>query len=177
MATLPASRPVLSNNRATEVASQFSAIGASVLRYGLALVLIWIGLLKFQPYEQAAVMPLIAHSPFISWMLGAFGLTATASIVGSYEILAGFLIVARPFAARLSALGGLLAVGTFLVTTSFLFTTPAMAVYAPGASFPFLGMIGQFLAKDIVLLGAAIYITGEAWLAPLQPRRGVERAT
>jgi len=46
METLTASRPVLSNNRATEVASQFSVIGASVLRYGLALVLIWIGLLR-----------------------------------------------------------------------------------------------------------------------------------
>lgn len=93
----------------------------------------------------------------------------SAGIIGSYEIVAGLLIATRPIAARLSALGGLLAVGTFLVTTSFLFTTPAMAVYATAESFPFLGMLGQFLAKDIVLLGASIYIAGEAWLAPFKP--------
>jgi len=171
MPTFSASRPLASSHRDTEIASQFSAVGTAVLRYGLALVLIWVGFLKFQPYEQAAVMPLIAHSPFMSWMLGAFGLPVSAGIIGSYEIVAGLLIATRPIAARLSALGGLLAVGTFLVTTSFLFTTPAMAVYATAESFPFLGMLGQFLAKDIVLLGASIYIAGEAWLAPFKPHR------
>jgi len=44
-----------------------------------------------------------------------------------------------------------------------------MAVYSTAESFPFLGMLGQFLAKDIVLLGASIYIAGEAWLAPFKP--------
>ncbi len=105
MPTFSASRPLASSHRDTEIASQFSAVGTAVLRYGLALVLIWVGFLKFQPYEQAAVMPLIAHSPFMSWMLGAFGLPVSAGIIGSYEIVAGLLIATRPIAARLSALG------------------------------------------------------------------------
>ncbi len=154
-----------------ETATRFSRVGTAILRYGLALVLLWVGFLKFQTYEAMAIMPLVAHSPFMSWMLGAFGLSGTARIVGSYEIIAALLIASRPFSARLSALGGMLAVVTFLVTLTFLLTTPGMAVYASGESFPFLGMLGQFLAKDVVLLGAAVYIAGDAWLASLQPGR------
>ena len=164
MATLSTTR-LVDTGRDADLALQFTRVGTAVLRYGLAFVLLWIGFLKFQSYEATSIMPLVAHSPFMSWMLGLFGVNGTARIIGTYEIVAAVLITLRPLSARLSMLGGMLAIVTFLATLSFLFTTPAMAVYAIDHSFPFLGMIGQFLIKDIVLLGAAIYIAGEAWLA------------
>jgi reactive chlorine resistance protein C len=42
--------------------------GALVLRYGLVLVIGWIGLMKFTGYEAKGIEPLVAHSPFMSWM-------------------------------------------------------------------------------------------------------------
>ena len=66
---------------------------------------------------------------------------------------------------RVSAIGSGLAVGVFLTTLSFLFSTPGVAEPSVGG-FPAVSVLpGQFLLKDIVLLGAAIWLTGEAWEA------------
>ena len=64
------------------------------------------------------------------------------------------LLVSRPFSARLAAIGSALAVGTFLTTLSFLFSTP-------GALSPMHPAHG-FLLKDVVLLGAAVALGVEA---------------
>jgi reactive chlorine resistance protein C len=162
---------IASTKRITEPATTLTLVGAGVLRYGLALVLLWIGFLKFQPYEATAIMPLIAHSPFMAWLLPVFGLDLTAHIIGSFEIVAALLIALRTVSPQFSMIGGILGVFTFLATLSFIFTTPAMAVYAPDHSFPFFAMVGQFLIKDVVLLGAALYVAGESWLALSQPTR------
>ncbi|MFN2485762.1 MAG: DUF417 family protein [Acidimicrobiia bacterium] len=67
----------------------------------------------------------------------------------------------RPFAPSLTVLGGIGATVLWLVTVSFLITTPV--VWQEGYDFPFLSpMPGQFLAKDVVLLAAAISVTAEA---------------
>jgi uncharacterized membrane protein YkgB len=48
----------------------------------------------------------------------------------------------------------------FLTTLPFLFSTPG---WEPLGGFPALsGAVGQFLSKDVVLLGAAIWSLGEA---------------
>ena len=50
----------------------------------------------------------------------------------------------------------------FLTTLSFLFSTPGWEPTLGG--FPALSAsVGQFLIKDVVLLGAAIWSFGEAW--------------
>jgi reactive chlorine resistance protein C len=164
MATMSSKSRLVENMRPDDRALHLTSAGTAVLRYGLALILLWIGFLKFQPYEAVAIMPLVAHSPFMAWMIGLFGLDSTSHIIGTYEIGTAVLIALRPVSARLSMIGGVLAIITFLGTLSFLFTTPAMALYAPDHAFPFFGMVGQFLIKDVVLLGAAIYVAGEAWL-------------
>ena len=52
----------------------------------------------------------------------------------------------------------------FLITLSFVLTTPG--VWQPGYGFPFLAPNpGQFLAKDLLLLGAAVWTAGEALMA------------
>jgi len=73
------------------------------------------------------------------------------------------LIAARPFAPRAAALGSLLAVGMFLTTLSFLITTPGVWA-ADAGGFPALsGAPGQFLIKDLALLGISVRTLGEAW--------------
>ncbi len=42
-------------------------IGAAVIRYGLAAVIVWVGLLKFTAYEAEGVQGFVAHSPLLSW--------------------------------------------------------------------------------------------------------------
>ena len=138
--------------------------GAIVLRYGLAFILLWVGGLKFTVYEAKGIEPLVMNSPFLAWAYHAFGLFGVARLLGIIEIVVGLLILLRAVNARLSALGSIAAAFMFLITLSLLFSTPG--VIAPGYSFPVLSAdVGQFIAKDLVLLGASIWTAGEALLA------------
>jgi uncharacterized membrane protein YkgB len=146
--------------------TKLERIGGGLVRYGLALVLGWIGALKFTAYEAKGIMPLVSHSPLMSWGYKVMSMQAFSMLIGTVEITLALLIVTRAFAPKVSAIGSLGAALTFLVTLSFLFTTPAMAVFQPGYGFPALSpMPGQFLIKDIVLLGASVWTVGEALLA------------
>ncbi len=136
-------------------------VGGMVLRYGLALILIWVGGLKFTDYEAKGIEPLVANSPFLSWAYHAFGLQGISRLLGTSEIVFGLLIAMRPVSARISSYGSFGAILMFLITLTLMFTTPG--VIAPGYSFPVLSAdVGQFLAKDLVLLGAAVWTAGEA---------------
>ncbi len=67
-------------------------------------------------------------------------------------------------------IGSLGSAMTYLITLSFMLTTPG--VWEPGYGFPFPSVMpGQFLAKDLVLLGVSIWSAGEA----LQASRARQR--
>src|SRR5262249_17288030 len=81
------------------------------------------------------------------------------------EVAIALIIAARPFWPRASALGSALAVGMFLTTLSFLVTTPGVWA-ADAGGFPALSVApGQFLIKDLALLGISVWTLGEAWKA------------
>jgi uncharacterized membrane protein YkgB len=46
--------------------ARLESIGVGVSRYGLVVVLMLIGLLKFTPAEAAGIQPLVLHSPLMS---------------------------------------------------------------------------------------------------------------
>ena len=139
-------------------------IGMHVLRYGLVIVLLWVGLLKFTAYEAEGIQGLIANSPLMSWMLSVMSVQSASAVIGATEIVTAILIATRPFAPKISAIGSIMAIITFLITLTFVFTTPG--VWQAGYGFPFPSpMPGQFLAKDVILLGASIWTAGEAWRA------------
>lgn len=48
--------------------STIDAIAAIVGRYGLVVVIGWIGALKFADFEAQQIQPLVAHSPFMGWL-------------------------------------------------------------------------------------------------------------
>ena len=136
-------------------------VGAHVIRYGLIIILLWVGALKFTAYEAEGIKGLVANSPLMSWMLSMMSLQTVSSLIGTVEIILGLMIAARPFAPKVSAIGSIGAIFMFLTTLSFLLTTPG--VWQPDYGFPFPSpMPGQFLAKDLLLLGAAIWTAGEA---------------
>jgi reactive chlorine resistance protein C len=146
--------------RPASTALQLERVGGAVIRYGLALILVWIGALKFAEYEAAAIEGLVSNSPLLSWMYRVADVPTVAAVIGVVEIVLGCLIVIRPVAPRVSAMGSLGAILMFLTTLSFMLTTPG--VWQPDHGFPFLSAAGQFLVKDLVLLGAAVWTAGEA---------------
>ncbi len=82
--------------------------------------------------------------------------------LGTLEIVAALLIVTRPVSARLSAIGSALAIVLFCGTLSFLFTTPGVVSRFAGPMPVLSALPGQFLLKDVVLLGVAVWTLGEA---------------
>ncbi|MFG1791311.1 YkgB family protein [Nocardia sp. NPDC049149] len=141
-------------NRATDLQS----VGGAIVRYGLALVLIWIGAMKFFAFEAQGIQPLIENSPLMSWLYNFLSMTALSAVLGVIEVALGLLIASWKWVPGLSALASLGAVVMFLITLSFMLTTPG--VWQPGYGFPYLGSAGGFLIKDVVLLGAAVATAG-----------------
>lgn len=135
-------------------------LGATLLRYGLVLVLLWVGGLKFTAYEAEGVFKHASNSPLLSWAYQLFSVRTFSMLLGIIEISLAILIAARPVAPKLSAVGSMGAIIMFLITLSFLLTTPG--VWQPGYGFPALSPTGQFLAKDVLLLGTAMWTAGEA---------------
>jgi reactive chlorine resistance protein C len=138
----------------------FERLGAFLIRYGLVLVLGWIGAMKFTAYEAEGIKTLVETSPFMSWMYKVFSLQATSNVIGIAELTAAALIAIHPLAPKLSAIGSVLAVFTFLTTLTFLFTLPGWEASLGG--FPALSGSGGFLLKDVVLLGAAFFTLGDS---------------
>jgi uncharacterized membrane protein YkgB len=137
------------------------AMGGHALRYGLVLILLWIGGMKFTALEAEAIRSFIENSPLFAWTYPVFGVQRLSNILGVTEILVGLLIAARPWLPRVSAIGSLLAIGMFLSTLSFLLTTPGAWADEIGG-FPAVSVLGQFLIKDVALLAAAVWSFGEA---------------
>src|SRR5262245_35670655 len=135
-------------------------LGIFFIRYGLVLVLGWIGAMKFTSYEAEGIKALVETSPFMSWMYRVFSLQATSNVIGVAELTAAALIAIRPLSAKLSAIGSVLAVLTFMTTLTFLFSLPGWEKSLGG--FPALSGSGGFLLKDTVLLGAALFTLGDS---------------
>ena len=149
--------------------------GRLLVRYGLVVVVAWIGALKYSTYEAAAIQPLIAHSPLMSWLYHIFSVDALAAVLGTAEIIAALLIALRPLWPRVSAIGSAFGVLLFLGTLSFLFTTPGVTA---AGGFPVLsGLPGQFLLKDLVLLGAALWTLGDSLGAARSPVRSARKVS
>ena len=131
-----------------------SLVGVGVLRYGLVfLILLW-GAAKFTLFEAEAIQPLVEHSPLVGWLYKVFDLRGASAVLGMFEVPTAILIATRRWFPRVSGCASLAAAGMFIVTISFLFTTPG--VFEPTSPW------GGFLMKDIVLLGAALVTAAEA---------------
>lgn len=150
MASVGYVSPTASNSRSAAGAARLLSVGAFVLRYSLVFFLFFFGALKWTPAEAHGIESMVRHSPVLFWLYPLLGLQKGSEAIGVIELAIGILIVARRWSPRASAIGSLAASGMFVVTLSFLFTTPNAADAAP------------FLLKDVTLLGAALWTAGEA---------------
>ena len=134
---------------------------AFVLRYGLVLVVFWIGCLKFTAYESEGVFNHASHSPLLAWAYHILDVRNFSRGLGVVEVATALLIAAGPVWPKLSIVGSLGGIAMFLTTLSFVITTPG--VWQAGYGFPALAASpGQFLIKDVVLLGAAIWTLADS---------------
>jgi reactive chlorine resistance protein C len=152
-------------NEKSSISSRVEAVGRALARYGLVVVVAWIGLMKFTAYEAEGIRPFVANSPLMSWVYGLMSVQGFSAVLGVIEVAIALLIALRPLSPRASALGSALAVGMFLATLSFLLTTPG--VWEPSlGGFPALShRPGELLSKDLALLGISLWTFGEAWKA------------
>ena len=125
------------------------------VRWTMVAIFVWFGTQKFTPYAAHEIAPLIVNSPFFSWLM-AFGEQGAAKIVGTIELTTATLLIVGAFRPLVSALGAALASGTFVLTVSFILTTPGItlknATGIPISS----SLVEMFLIKDIALLGACL---------------------
>jgi uncharacterized membrane protein YkgB len=142
---------------------KLETLGIRISRYGLVVTLLLIGFLKFTPTEAAGIQPLVQHSPLMSWLYAILSVQGASNLIGAIEIAVALLLALRPVSAKASFVGSLGSIGTFLLTISFLISTPGAVQLSHGL--PILGDAGQFLIKDVVLLGASFWTAAKALAA------------
>ena len=178
--------------------SKLDTLGTHLMRLAIAVVFLWIGALKFAPYEADSITPFVANSPFMSFFYehpedykahltheGELNAekrvwqTANNTYIfsnglGGVEILIGLLVLSNPISRRAGLLGGALAFGTPLVTLTFLLTTPEAWVPDLGDGehgFPFLSGAGRLVLKDLLMLAGALPVMADSARQLLQERR------
>ena len=139
-----------------------------VLRYGLAILILWFGVFKFTPTEAQSIQPLVAHSPLLSWLYVVTDVPGASRLIGAAEIIIALLVAARPLSWRAAAAGSIGATLMFVITLSFLVTTPGSWAVVDGLLVP--AGAGGFVIKDLLLLGAALWSTGDALSVPRPTR-------
>lgn len=151
------SKPAIAHS----IAHSIAGIGDKAVLLSTALVLAWIGAMKFTAYEAAAIEGLIASSPLVSWLYAVFSQQGASNLIGSIEIATAITLIVGMRYRIAAILGALAAIATFTITLSFLFTAPGWEASLGG--FPSLSVVpGQFLLKDAVLLAVAVNLLGKA---------------
>ncbi len=167
------SRSLDSRNEYPAVDNRLAILAGWAITFALTIIFLWFGCLKFTAYEESGIAGFIMNSPLISWLHAMFGIAGGAQFLGIFEILTGLLIGGRLIDPRLSLIGGAMAVITFFITLTLMFTTPG--IIQPGHDGPLAlsAVPGQFLLKDLGLLVASLWILGTSW-TEVQMRRQVQ---
>jgi len=176
-------------------------VGIHLMRVAIAIIFLWIGGLKFVPYEADSITPFVANSPFMfffyehpkeykahltqegelkpaerTWQT-ANNTYDFARGLGTVELAIGLLTLAGVASGRVGFVGATLAFLTPFVTLSFLITTPEAWVPALGDAqhgFPYLSGPGRLVLKDVALLAGGLLVMADSARALLQDRPSAE---
>ncbi|MGL5429676.1 MAG: DUF417 family protein [Vibrio sp.] len=112
----------------------------------ILMVLIWIGGMKFTKFEADAIIKLIENSPLMNWMYYIWDIQTVSNIIGIYDILFAIILGASLLFRKKSLfiISWLACFAVFLVTQTFIFTTPSALSRST-----LLGPTGQFVVKDL----------------------------
>jgi reactive chlorine resistance protein C len=145
--------PLRNEERLHARATLLVKIGTAVLRYGTVIILLLFGAQKWTPEDAAGIQAFTTNSPLFSWMYHLTSSQHASEVIGVVELVIAGLIVVRHWFPTLSGIGSVAGSVMFLVTLSFLITTPKLSAADQG-----------FLIKDLFLLGGCILTAGEALL-------------
>lgn len=127
--------------------------GYYISLFGAALILLWIGIFKFTPTEATAIKPLVENHFLTFFVYKIAGIQAVSNAIGAIEIIIALLLI---FSVKFASLRKYAAIGmivTFLVTLSYLFTTPGVWKVVDGVP-----VTDFFILKDVMLLGLGLMI-------------------
>lgn len=124
---------------------------------GVAIVLLWIGVFKFSPTEALGIEVYVKNNFLMSWLYKITDLQGGANMIGILEIITGIALLLHFFWKPAGIIAGLFSAITFLVTLTFLFTTPKVNVIVDG--FP---ITDFFVLKDIMALGISLMVFGKS---------------
>lgn len=144
------------------------------LRLALVIIFLWFGCMKFTSYEAHGISSFIVHSPIMGWLNTLFGIQGASNVVGVLELSTAVALILGAFIPVFSALGAAMSCGTYIITLTFMLSTPGVTA-APLGGFPWLsGDVGQFLIKDLVLLAASACLLLKS--IQMAPNRALEKA-
>ncbi|RZF90136.1 DUF417 family protein [Pseudoalteromonas sp. CO302Y] len=121
----------------------------------VALVLVWIGAMKFFAFEANAIVSLVESSPFMSWLYIVFSVQGASNAIGIFDILSVALLGVGLYIrnAKLILLAGLACCSVFIMTQTFLITAPNAL-----SSVTVFERLGQFVIKDLWFIGNLVII-------------------
>lgn len=130
--------------------------GYYISLFGAALILLWIGIFKFTPTEANAIKPLIENHFLTFFVYNFVSVQSVSNTIGVIEIIIALLLIFSVKFASLKRLAGFGMVATFLITLSYLFTTPGVWKVVDGVP-----VTDFFILKDLMLLGFGLMILNE----------------
>lgn len=138
--------------------SSANASSLALLRWALVIIFLWFGGMKFTAYEADGIAPFIANSPIMAWLHTVFGTQGASYVIGVLELSTAAGLTIGAFVPVFSAIGAAMSIATYLITITFMLSTPGV-VEATAGGFPAISALpGQFLLKDLVLLAASMVL-------------------
>lgn len=135
----------------------YQSLGYTISVVGAAIVLLWIGIFKFTPAEAKGIESLVKNSFLMSWLYNVTSVQGVSILIGSIEIVAAVCLLLSFFWKKAELVGGLLSAIIFLVTLSFLLTTPGVFKSIDGVP-----VTDFFILKDIMALGISLMVMGRS---------------
>ncbi|GGC61827.1 DUF417 family protein [Chelatococcus reniformis] len=156
--------------RAAALGRLFRRIGRAVALAGVCLPLVLIGISKFTQSEIEGVEPLLTGTPWLAWLPALLGAAGASYLLGVVEVATAVLFLAGLRWPLAGVAAGAFGAATFAVTVSILLAQPIWDTESGG--FPWLNSLGQFIIKDVALLGISLVVLGEGLLRTGAERRG-----
>jgi uncharacterized membrane protein YkgB len=128
-------------------------LGYYISLFGAALILLWIGIFKFTPTEAQGIKPLVENHFLTFFVYKIASVQAVSNAIGTIEIIIALLLIFSVKFAFLKRYAGIGMIVTFLVTLSYLFTTPGVWKVVDGVP-----VTDFFILKDLMLLGFGLMI-------------------
>ena len=120
--------------------------------FPVLVVLAWIGGMKFTLIEAQGIEDLLQTSPFMSWMFSVWDLQTASNLIGVYDLFAVALLIAAIYNKKVLWIGVLMSLAVFIMTQTFLATTPGAV-----SSSTILSTTGHFLIKDLWFIANLIF--------------------